>query len=377
MKKLFLILTLVFATFPAVTKSYGECTDYGFGSYYDYLSGGCKCMSGYVWGEDIFGGDTCVSGNQSCHDDYGYNSRYNSLTGSCECNYGYAFSNTVFGKQCVSLNSICTDQLGYNSRYNSLTDSCQCNSGYIIDGGMCVNANSYCSSEHGLYSSYQSYSKSCTCDSGYTMDENSQCVKKQNNVYFDLKELDTDNNEAIIRSDYDYSNYRIKYFGCFDSTIRRYEGDQIVVNLGTDFDVDTGDYIVLQDDDETCEITRVRYVSSSETLFEEEYYYPITNIPKVNKPAVTPTPNSYIAAQPKNDPVVNNSNQSSESKIEEPTFQSEPKEEKSEPKVVKKEQYSVRKSEKAENKIEYVNPVEKVTKWIKKFVFKLDWSYKK
>jgi len=44
----------------------------------------------------------------------------------------------------------------------------------------------------------------------------------------------------------------------------------IVINLGTDFDLERGDKIVLYDDNETCDIQRVEKVNSSFTLFEEE-----------------------------------------------------------------------------------------------------------
>src|SRR3989338_8012040 len=63
---------------PSNSQAYGECSDYGIWATYDYLSGNCKCMSGYVFGKDIFGETTCVYGNTVCHDKYGYNSRYNS-----------------------------------------------------------------------------------------------------------------------------------------------------------------------------------------------------------------------------------------------------------------------------------------------------------
>jgi len=38
--------------------AYGECSEYGIWATYDYLSGGCKCMSGYVFGKDFLGQTT-------------------------------------------------------------------------------------------------------------------------------------------------------------------------------------------------------------------------------------------------------------------------------------------------------------------------------
>ena len=280
--------------------AYGECSEYGIWATYDYLSGGCKCMSGYVFGKDFLGQTTCVSGDSVCHDKYGYNSRYDSLSSSCECSYGYVFGKDSIGRtQCVSPDSICTDQLGYNARYNSLYDKCECRSGYVISGGRCTDGDTVCHAKHGLYSSYDDLSNSCECDSGYTFNDSNQCVEKQNNVYFTLKELDTDERKAIIKSDYDYRYYLISYnSGCCSSSFRRYLNHQIVVNLGTDFDLDTWDKIVLQDDNEVCDITRVERADSGTTLEpeeEESFYF-------IPEPSVTVPPQpirSLVAPAPK------------------------------------------------------------------------------
>lgn len=258
--------------------AYGECSEYGVMAMYDSLSNNCKCVSGYIFGKDFLGKTSCVSGDNVCHEKYGYNSRYDSIDDSCECSYGYVFGKDSIGRtQCVSPDSICTDQLGYNARYNSLYDKCECRSGYVISGGRCTDGDGVCHSKHGLYSSYNDLNNSCECDSGYTFDDSNQCVKKQNNVYFTLKELDTDERKAIIKSDYDYRYYLISYnSGCYSSSFRRYLNHQIVVNVGTDFDLDTWDKIVLQDDNEVCDIARVDRADSSTSLkLEEEnnFYY--------------------------------------------------------------------------------------------------------
>ena len=274
-------------------------------SSYDSLSGNCKCYSGYVVGKDVLGKESCISADQKCRDDYGYNSRYNSLSNSCECSYGYIFGKDSIGRtQCVSQDSVCTNQLGYNARYNILYDKCECLSGYVISGGRCTNGDSFCRSKNGLYSSYNSLSKSCECDNGYTLDGSSQCVKKQNNAYFTLKELDTDAKKAIIRSDNDYRYYLISYnSSCYASSFRRYLNQQIVVNLGTDFDLDTWDKIVLQDDNETCDITRVERASSDTTLKPKEesiVYAPsfISTPTPTPIPTSTPTPSSTAQQTP-------------------------------------------------------------------------------
>lgn len=269
MKKIFITsLVLIFSIFliPKIVSAYGECDQYGIMSIYDQFSNTCSCMSGYSFGKDFLGQTSCISNVDICHDKYGYNST-SDYAGSCKCNYGYAFGKDISGKtQCISLNTMCVNQLGYNSSYDSLSDSCKCGYGYIIKNGQCVNGNNFCSSQQGLHSTYDTYAKQCSCDSGYTL-KDGQCVEKQNNVYFTLKELDTENRKAVVKSDYDYSYYAIEYnSGCYDSSFKRYLNNQIVINLGTDFDLDTWDKIVLQDDDETCDITYRERVDSSFSL---------------------------------------------------------------------------------------------------------------
>ncbi len=266
----FLILCLCFIS-AKESKAFGECDEFGTMVTYDTFTNSCSCMSGYSFGQGYSGQTMCISDNQLCKDEYGYNTMSN-YAGNCECLSGYGFGTDYSGKtQCISLDSMCKDELGYNSSYSYLHNTCQCSYGYIIENGNCVDADSYCHNEHGYYSSYDSLSNSCECDDGYTMDEYSECVEKQNNVYFTLVEIDTDNRQAIIENDYSYSRYLISYnSGCYSSSFNRYINKQIVVNLGTDFYLDTWDRIVLQDDDEVCDITYRELVDSDYTLEIEE-----------------------------------------------------------------------------------------------------------
>jgi len=305
---------------------------------YSYLSDGCECMAGYVMSNEIMG-RRCVDGNNKCRDQIGYNSSYNSISGKCECDYGHVIHNGI----CQDLDDICHKQLGSHSSYNVLYDKCECDNGYYIQDDRCVEADDICYDKYGYHSSYNSLydkcecdsgyvlsqktygsgyecrsctdkhgihaeydysSKECECKDGYTPDDNDQCVKKQNNVYFRLLEVDTDNDMAIIKSEYDYQTYLIEYgYGCYSFTIDNYVGDQIVVNLGTDFDLDTYDTIVLQDDDEVCDITDVDRVSSGYSFENEDeedegrYYFP--SIPLANPPAPQP-----IQEKPKPEPFV-------------------------------------------------------------------------
>ncbi len=243
-----IIFVLAILPHPPEAMAYGECTQYGIWSYYDSTSRSCKCMSGYMFGK-FLGSDYCVSRDQYCTDKYGYNSKYDSLTGSCGCRYGY-----------------------------------------IMDGGKCTDGNSVCRADHGWDSEYNSLKNACGCRSGYTFDDSNRCVKKQNNVYFTVKEINTDEKQAIIRSQYDYGYYLIKYgYGCYSSSFNRYLNDSIVVNLGTDFSVDTFDKIVLQDDNETCDIIKVSRANSSTTLYPDDED---TSSPYIlnTSPKFTPTP---------------------------------------------------------------------------------------
>lgn len=311
-----LVLSGLFLFHIKITQSYGECSQYGIWATYNSLTDSCKCMSGYVFGKDILGNASCVSADQMCKDKYGFNSKYNSLNDSCECGYGYSlgkdavgrtqcisteqqckdkygygstydslsdickcrygyiFSEDLFGKtKCIDTTEYCHNKLGYNSTYNSLSDVCECLNGYVLrqktigGGNECVS----CFTKYGLHSSYNSLNKKCECDSDYTLNDDNQCVEKQNNVYFILKELNTDEKQAIIKSESDYRYYLITYSsGCYASSIKRYLNDRIVVNLGIDFDVDRWDKIVLQDDDETCDITSLEKIDSDYTLKKEE-----------------------------------------------------------------------------------------------------------
>ncbi|MBU1124128.1 hypothetical protein KJ652_06120 [Patescibacteria group bacterium] len=275
---------------------------------YDSLYDKCECLAGYVLKRDMFGDLSCMSGEGACHDQLGIHSSYQSFNDKCVCDYGYSIVN---GK-CVDLDQQCWNQLGYDSSYNVLYDTCECNSGYIIDGGQCKNADIVCRNEHGYYSSYNSLIKKCECDDDYTLDEYGECVEKQHNVYFRVIELDDDNNEAIIKSDYDGSYYHVSYgLGCL--SFWRYEDKQIVVNLGTDYSLDTWDKIVLQDNNQTCNIVTKERVYSGFSLKEEDeelaeeeeeeeiinnYYVPTPtqNFEEVTVPAPIPScpPNSTL-----------------------------------------------------------------------------------
>lgn len=294
------LFTAILYTSPKV-EAIGECSQYGFMATYDILTDSCKCSYGYVFDKDFLGNTTCVSGDSICYDKYGYGSDYDSLSNSCECKYGYVFGKDSIGRtQCITETEACQNQLGYNSR-STFGGQCECSYGYIIQGGQCIYGNTYCSLEHGLYSNYDTLSNRCECDDGYTLGDDGQCREKQNNVYFKLLDVDTDNKQAIIKSEYDSRKYLIEYgYGCYSFSIRRYINDQIVVNLGTDFDVDRWDRIVLQDDDEVCDIKSEErtYYDSFEEMYEEEEADDFDFI--YHNPPPTPTPT--YQSSPKNAP---------------------------------------------------------------------------
>jgi len=424
MKKILFFLFIIFFLTPiSVVYAYGDCSGYGLMAYYDSLSGGCKCMSGYVWGKDFLGNDSCVScsskygygatadylsggckcmsgyimkrgflgklecvsADQECRDEYGVMSRYNSLYekcecsfgylfgkdsigrtqcisedeacknqygfharssfgGKCKCSYGYAFSKNSVGKtECIDTDSICQDKYGYNSEYDTLSDECECRSGYELSlkssGGLECES---CSSKYGYHSSYDYLSKECECDDGYTLDDNNQCVEKQNNVYFSLEVLDTNDNKAIVKSDYDYREYLIEYgVGCL--SIERYVGNKIVINLGTDFNLDTWDKIVLQNNDQTCNITYKEYTFGDSSLCDSGYTLKnnscekivqqqaqVQNIPKTEN--ISLEKSSQVTADIKNE----EESTTPETQVQPQTQNQEQTETKNEPSLVKK-----------------------------------------
>lgn len=299
----FTILGLVFLSaffaLPDQTRAYyGDgCDQYGPMA---YASGGyCQCLSGYVFDTSVTGSKYCTDASIVCHSRLGYGSRYNSLSESCECSYGYILGKDSIGRtQCVTPDSVCTDQLGVMSRYNSASDVCECSYGYVISGGTCTSGNIVCHAKNGYNSSYNSLSKRCECDSGYTLDDSNQCVKKQNNVYFKLLDVNTDDRQAIIKSEYDNSQYLITYgLGCYAFSIGRYRNRDLVVNLGTDFDLDTWDNIVLQDDDEVCSIVQHERTFEDSLQVDEPssyYYVPAPTTPTQTTRTTTSLTDPYV-----------------------------------------------------------------------------------
>lgn len=274
--QLILFFAIVIIFVPTLIKASYGCSDYGMA--YEDFSGYCKCMSGYVWGKNIMGDPYCISADQACKDEYGYNATSDYLTNKCKCRYGYVFADDMFGNlKCTDADSVCRDKIGYNSRYNSLEDKCECNSGYELsyksfDSGLECKS---CFMKYGLHSSYNYLLDKCECDDDYTLVDN-KCVEKHNSAYFLLKEINIDNKEAIVRSNYSGSCYYIKYgVGCYDATIRRYINHDIVINMGTDLYVDAWDWLVLQDDDEECNITKVNNVSCSFSLDDNSDSNPV------------------------------------------------------------------------------------------------------
>lgn len=150
---------------PSYNPSIPDCP---FNSYYDSISGSCKCYSGYV-----ASGGKCILAYQYCRDLLGFNARYNILTDSCECGYGYVIS----GNKCVSGDSLCRDKYGIHSSYDSLSESCKCNYGYVFDSSnQCVSRDDYCQDLYGYYAEYNILVDGCVCKDGYEL-KDSKCVE--------------------------------------------------------------------------------------------------------------------------------------------------------------------------------------------------------
>jgi hypothetical protein len=263
--------------------------DHGYGSEYSYLKNQCVCKSGY-----LIENNKCVLGSNVCTNKYGYGATYDYLSKSCECSYGYVWGTDVLGNaSCITDNQACKNQYGSNAQ-STYGDKCECRSGYEFtqtgSGLSCVS----CTLKYGIDSKFNYLSKSCECNDGYTLKEG-QCVEKQNNVYFVLKELDNSNNNAIIYSDYENRYYKVSYgIGCSSYNFEDYVGENIVINLGTDFDLSIWDKIVLQDDNQTCSILGVNSVSSSFTLHENEENSFITPLPPLSNLNLLSLKNSVV-----------------------------------------------------------------------------------
>jgi len=160
---------------PSYTPSIPDCP---LNSYYDSISGSCKCYFGYV-----ASGGKCISADQYCRDLFGFNARYNILTDSCECGYGYVIS----GNRCVSGDSLCRNKYGIHSSYDSLSETCKCDYGYVFDSNdQCVSQDDYCQDLYDYYAEYDSLTDKCVCKRGYVfnssmtkcIDGNSYCRNK-------------------------------------------------------------------------------------------------------------------------------------------------------------------------------------------------------
>lgn len=279
----------------------------GYGSTYNSLSNSCECSYGYVLGTDSIGRTQCISKNQACQNQFGMNAR-STYGDSCECARGYGFSDVLGKTQCVSYDSICRDRLGSNSSYDSLRDSCGCRSGYELTQksfGSGLECKS-CSAKYGINSSWSYIDKECSCDDGYTL-KDGQCEKKENNVYFRLLDIDSVNNKILVESEHDFQKYILTYgFQC-GIWIDSYLNSRIVLGLGTDFSVDYGDRIVLQNHDRTCSILGVEHVFRSSIVPRVTAPTPSPRVVQSANPPVqqviTPVSNT-VAAKPTSVPVV-------------------------------------------------------------------------
>ena len=204
-----------------------DCSQYGFAAQPDYLSGGCKCMSGYVFRRDFLG-----------------------------------------DMKCASADSVCSDKFGYGATYDSLTERCQCGSGKVFvraRGGGLVCAS--CTDIHGMYAEYDYLSKSCRCQSGYTAGDDGVCRERQNNVYVWLDELAASKGVAVVRDATSGQKYLVALAAdCPTSTLALYAGRQVVANLGTDFVLHAGDFLVLHLHSTVCGVSEVAAVDRGFSL---------------------------------------------------------------------------------------------------------------
>lgn len=170
--------------------NYPSTPDCPLMSYYDSLSGSCKCFSGYVVDIDFLGNQTCVSGDTKCREEYGYGARYNSLINKCECSYGYI----MYEGRCIDEDDYCRDTYSYfHSRYNSLFNRCECDYDYKYNGVKCVDEDDWSVTDYSNYNwtmddlckalyGNNSYAigNSCYCKAGYIWNtDKTSCIEKK------------------------------------------------------------------------------------------------------------------------------------------------------------------------------------------------------
>lgn len=259
MKKIILLLVVFISFFGLVSAS---CyTDYGVYARDNY-NWTCSCIQWYHFENKYWLWTQCVK-DPSCYELYGFWAKDN-YNWTCSCRDWYVWwTDFLWNKKCVDADQSCRDQYWYWAE-DAWWWYCKCSSSYtwstdILGNKECVT----CTIKYWIYAKYNFLTSSCECKDWYTLGDNGKCVEKQNNVYFFLKELD--NNEAIIYNNYNKLTYLISYWAWCIS-MRKYENKLIVINLWTDFTLDTRDTIVLPDDDQTCSITSKELVDDTYTL---------------------------------------------------------------------------------------------------------------
>lgn len=229
----------------------------------------CSCMKWYRWWI-LWWNDYCISWQSYCYNNFWYNSEYDYLSNSCKCRTWYSVSlDYSWNQSCVSDDTLCQNDLGYGAKSN-WNWYCGCKYWYMmwfnsIWKKQCMEWNTYCSNTYWLNANFNSLSNSCECKSWYVVKINTNwnqtCEKKQNNVYFFTIDVNENDKEALIYDSYNKDYYHITYnVWCY--SFDKYIEKNIVINLWTDFDLDTWDKIVLQNDNETCDITDKEKVDS-------------------------------------------------------------------------------------------------------------------
>ncbi|HRH25897.1 MAG TPA: YHYH domain-containing protein [Candidatus Paceibacterota bacterium] len=161
-------------------------------SSYDFLSGSCKCNSGYIVSEDYLGNESCVNANSYCMTKVDLMSEYNSFSNQCECRSGYEFDGfsckykkSAFSSQSYSTgnNIVFTKNLDtvqikklekkYNTECNKNLSSEKCRDALSAYTDALVNAPS-------IQKYVKKNGKILTCKSGTNVDRiKEKCVKQE------------------------------------------------------------------------------------------------------------------------------------------------------------------------------------------------------
>lgn len=276
MKKLLLMIILFLIALSGINNlnAYWETCywKYGFWATSDF-NGNCYCKDWYHFEkQSITWNLKCVE-DPSCSDTYWMWSREN-YNWKCECYTWYYFWKDMFWKtQCIK-KPTCSDTFGYWAKEN-YSWKCECKYWYTWWDknwkDYCVDWDNLCTDKYWYNTSFNDNTKSCECKDWYTL-KDWECEEKHNSAYFFLVEYSDDTKETIVKSFTTQQTYLLKLrYTTWLYKAKKFVNKKIVINMGTDWDIDKYDKFILNDDtiyfyEVVTDIISVKKVDDNYTL---------------------------------------------------------------------------------------------------------------